>query len=59
MGYKWIQEQNMDVYWHQLTRAQAIDVMHVHLFTCQPDKPAIYFVLNVQFMWQISGCFRN
>ena len=55
MGYKWIPEQNMDDYWHQLTCAQAIDVTHVHLFTHWPYEPVKYIQPHVQVMWQISN----
>jgi hypothetical protein len=54
MGYKWISEQNMDDYWHQLTCVQAIEVMHEHLFTHRSDEPVIYLVPHVQVMRQIS-----
>ena len=55
MDYKWIPEQNMDDYWHNLTCAQAIEVMHVHLFTHWPDEPVINLEPHVQVMWQIGN----
>jgi len=55
MDFKWIPEQNMDDYWHQLTCAQAIEVMHVRLYTHWPDEPVIYLEPHVRVMWQISN----